>query len=413
MSGEMATPTRVLYVHPKAERAGSDVALLRLLRARDRDAVHALLTLPPHHPLEAELGAAADEVAPLRQSFPEGGVRPAAVAQALVSMVRTAHHVTALCRARDITVVHANTLLALGGILGARRAGRASIAHIREILTHRPLLFAALARLTGRLADAIICPSEASAIALPVAPGDRHKICVVPEGIPIPALNGGQRTAEDAGPARARDGDAVTVAVVGRVAPAKGQEVFVRMIPHVLARVGTIPVRFVVVGDALVPSHDAYCAGLARLAEDLGVGDALELWGERPHAARLMAAFDIVCLPSVRPESFGLTLVEAMASGVPVVASAAGGPREVVRDGETGYLVPPGDAGALAAAVARLATDPGLRRAMGAAGRRDVAARFDIRAHAAACTTLYRGLVGAGGPRAARRPSPPARRAGG
>jgi phosphatidylinositol alpha 1,6-mannosyltransferase len=71
-------------------------------------------------------------------------------------------------------------------------------------------------------------------------------------------------------------------------------------------------------------------------------------------------------------ETFGQTLQEASASGLPVVAPAAGGPLDLVDDGVTGFLVPPGDAGALAAAVAKLAADPGLRAAQGRAARQKV-----------------------------------------
>ena len=74
-------------------------------------------------------------------------------------------------------------------------------------------------------------------------------------------------------------------------------------------------------------------------------------------------------------ETFGQTLQEAAASGLPVVAPAAGGPLDLVEDGVTGYLVPPGDADAFPAAVARLATDPAARAAFGAAGRRKVLGR--------------------------------------
>jgi glycosyltransferase involved in cell wall biosynthesis len=369
----------VLYLHPKAERAGADVALLRLLQARDRARVRALLLLPPGHPLEAEFRDAADETAILPQAFPEGGITAAAVRRALGSATRAAGRVLTVCRSRPVTVVHANTLLAVGGLLGARRAGVPAVAHVREILTHRPALYRLLGRTTARLADVVLCPSEAAARALPVAARDRHKLRVVPEGVVLapPAVAGAPR--------------AVTVATVGRLAPGKGHESFVRAAAAVLAR--GIEARFVIVGDALVAPHREYRAALERLASSLGIAAALEFWGERPDAAALMSGFDVVCLPSVRAESFGLTAVEAMAAGKPVVATSVGGPAEVVVDGETGYLVPPGDVPALAGALAALTTDPGRRALMGEAGRRRAAARFDIRQHAAACERIYRDLA--------------------
>ena len=88
-----------------------------------------------------------------------------------------------------------------------------------------------------------------------------------------------------------------------------------------------------------------------------------------------------------------MVIVEAMASGKPVVASAHGGPTEIVRDGETGLLVPPNDPDALADALARLIADPALRRRMGAAGRRRAVKRYSFEAHLAAFIALYTSLV--------------------
>ena len=98
--------------------------------------------------------------------------------------------------------------------------------------------------------------------------------------------------------------------------------------------------------------------------------------GERrgDELAAIYASLDVF-VHSGPYETFGQTLQEAAASGLPVVAPAAGGPLDLVADGVTGYLVPPGDAGAFPAAVARLAADPAGRAAFGAAGCRKVLGR--------------------------------------
>jgi glycosyltransferase involved in cell wall biosynthesis len=93
------------------------------------------------------------------------------------------------------------------------------------------------------------------------------------------------------------------------------------------------------------------------------------------------AAADVLVLPSVLDsrndtEGLGVVLLEAMSYGVPVIASRIGGIPDIVGDGATGLLVPPGDAGALAAALERLAVDPSLRARLGSAGREHVRAQF-------------------------------------
>jgi len=121
-----------------------------------------------------------------------------------------------------------------------------------------------------------------------------------------------------------------------------------------------------------------YRADLERLAAACGVADRVLFLGDVAHAAMpaLLPAVDIVLGTSFVNETFGITLCEALACERPVIASDFGGFREVVRDGETGLLVPPQDAVALAAALAALLADPARRAAYGVAGRRDVAARF-------------------------------------
>ena len=144
---------------------------------------------------------------------------------------------------------------------------------------------------------------------------------------------------------------------MGRLAPEKHVEL--------LTGITALPgVRLVIVG-----------AGPAEAALREQMPDALFL-GERrgDELAAIYASLDMF-VHSGPYETFGQTLQEAAASGLPVVAPAAGGPLDLVEDGVTGYLVPPGDADAFPAAVARLAADPAARAAFGAAGRRKVFGR--------------------------------------
>jgi glycosyltransferase involved in cell wall biosynthesis len=136
--------------------------------------------------------------------------------------------------------------------------------------------------------------------------------------------------------------------VVGTLAPAKGQADAIRALAHLPGRTLRL------VG----PDQRGYADELRRLAGELGV--AFELTGFSAEPARELAQAE-VALTCARDEAFGRTTVEAMKLGVPVVAAASGGTLELVRDGETGILYPPGDVGALAAAVERAAPDLGER----------------------------------------------------
>ena len=149
----------------------------------------------------------------------------------------------------------------------------------------------------------------------------------------------------------------VLAGYVGRLAPEKRVEL--------LGQVATLPgVRLVVVG-----SGPAEAAARRAMPAAVFLG---QHQGEQ--LARIYASLDVF-VHSGPHETFGQTLQEAAASGLPVVAPAAGGPIDLVGDGVTGFLVPPGDPGALAGAVARLAADPGLRASQGRAARQRVLGR--------------------------------------
>jgi glycosyltransferase involved in cell wall biosynthesis len=149
-------------------------------------------------------------------------------------------------------------------------------------------------------------------------------------------------------------------------------------------------------GDA-APGAGDLARRLERLAGGLGVAERVRWLGFRPDVDDVWAAADVAVVPSTRPEPLGLVAMEAAAAGLPVVASAHGGVAELVRDGQTGLLVPPGDAGALATAVRLLADDADLSARMGEAGRQRVQEQFGKERMLAELQDLYDELAPAPG----------------
>jgi glycosyltransferase involved in cell wall biosynthesis len=176
-------------------------------------------------------------------------------------------------------------------------------------------------------------------------------------------------------------------------------QVLLTALPAVLAR--HPGARLVICGSGPMEPE------LRRMAAALGVEHAVELvgWLDGDGVAAQLAAAQIVVVPSMWPEAFGLTCLEALASGRAVVASAVGGLPDLVRDGETGLLVPPGDSIALAAAVNRLAADEQLRRRLGRAGRA-LAADYTMDRHVAAVLAAYRDALARAGRPGASPPEP-------
>jgi L-malate glycosyltransferase len=148
----------------------------------------------------------------------------------------------------------------------------------------------------------------------------------------------------------------------------------------------TRPAALMLVGDG--PER----ASVEKLAGSLGVADHVALLGEQLRMGPLFAQADLFVLPSEH-ESFGLAALEALASGVPVVATDVGGLPEVVRHAETGWLVPAHNPPALAAAILKLLADEPLRAAMGRAARMDALERFRPEPVVARVEALYRELL--------------------
>jgi glycosyltransferase involved in cell wall biosynthesis len=183
--------------------------------------------------------------------------------------------------------------------------------------------------------------------------------------------------------------DEFVVLMVGNLREWKGQHV-------VLDAVARLPgalqsrVRVLLAGEASAQDQ-SYVQRLRDQCEHLHRPANVQLLGSRPDVADLLTAADVMVHASIAPEPFGLVIVEAMAMGVPVVASDTGGPAEII-DAGSGLLVPAGDAAPLASALQRLAADPKLCRALGTGGQRR-AAVFSADRVAQAHAAIYRRLL--------------------
>jgi glycosyltransferase involved in cell wall biosynthesis len=236
----------------------------------------------------------------------------------------------------------------------------------------------ALVRVAAALADLFVCVSEDSA-RLTVRHGvAARRVVTIRNGIDLARF-------AYAGPAAG--GPAVTVA---RLSPEKG-------IDH-LVRAAALVVRQDPSFRLLVAGGGACLAALQELAGALGVGEQVRFLGQVRDIPGLLASAGLFVLPSLS-EGVSLTLLEAMARGLPVVTTRVGGNPEVVAEGETGLLVPAQDPATLAAAILELRRDPERGRRMGLAGRERVERHFDVRRMVVAYEALYRegnGRRGAG-----------------
>ena len=158
-------------------------------------------------------------------------------------------------------------------------------------------------------------------------------------------------------------GEAVVIVMVSRLEEWKGHQLLLKALGQLRDDPNWV---CWIAGGAQKPSEQRYLARLKTLADAVGVADRVRFMGQRSDVPAILRAADLFCQPNIKPEPFGLSLVEALAAGLPVVTTGIGGACEIV-DGTCGVLTPQGDVDALAAALRRVASDAGLRARLGAA----------------------------------------------
>ncbi|MGH6884955.1 MAG: glycosyltransferase family 4 protein [Geminicoccales bacterium] len=175
----------------------------------------------------------------------------------------------------------------------------------------------------------------------------------------------------------------------GNLVARKRPLAFVDAIAELRARAPDMPVAAPIFGH----DQEGLADAVRRRAEARGVAECVRLMGFRYPPEPWIAACDVLLVPAV-DEPFGRTLIEAMLLGTVVVAAASGGNLEAIRDGETGYLVPPDDAAAFAGQILRVVREPERCATVVAAARGDALSRFGLRQHAEAIMRVYDAMLG-------------------
>jgi glycosyltransferase involved in cell wall biosynthesis len=354
---------RVVIVSHCARLSGAELSLVRLLPTLVT-AADLVVVLAEDGPLVSRLRALGVEVVvlpldELARTVGRNQVRPGGlgIRTAWVTALYTAR-LARLLRGMRPDIVHTHSLKSdLYGALAARAVGIPVLWHVHDRISQDYLARPAvrLVRTLARSLPTVIMANSATTLEtlrLPSGGG-----LVVPYAVNLPAIGG-----------RSRSGDSpLRVGLMGRLSPWKGQDVFLEAFSEAF---GAGDERAVLIGGALFDEERDVEAGLRRLVVELGIEDRVEFRGFRPDIDEELLRLDVLVHASVIPEPFGQVVVEGMAAGLPVVAARAGGPTEIITDGRDGLLFAPGDAHALAKALARLAGDSALREQLGTAGRR-------------------------------------------
>lgn len=364
----------VLLLDHSAELGGGELSLFDYVRSTATNVKVVVFEQGPFVDLLKRFGIAVEV---LDAGAVLGVRRGNGIAKILSIAPSLTRSIVTLSRAmRRAPVVYANSQKALVvASLANAIVRRPLIWHLHDIMTAAH--FSATMRriaigLSNRFATHVIVNSQATARSYLEA-GGRLPFTMIHNGIdPAPFAGIDRATArkalvDDAGiPA-----SVPIVAVFGRLSSWKGQDVAINAI-------SSMPeVHLVLVGAALF-GDTGFETALHEQVRDRGLADRIHFLGFRNDIARLMSAVDIIVHASTAPEPFGRVIAEAMMAGTPVIASAAGGALEIVEDGVSGLLVPPGDPAALTVAIKRLVADPQQTTMIAQTAHTVVQARFSL-----------------------------------
>ncbi|MGH3794573.1 MAG: glycosyltransferase [Pseudonocardiaceae bacterium] len=383
---EPAGPVQLTVVLDLIAVGGAEVLLLHLLRGLDPAMVRPrVVCLREAGPLAAEFRAAGVPVDVLDAPGPH---RPGRLFSRMAQLIRYFRR-----HATDAVLVthHHRAALTLGRVAArlARVPANLVAAHDMDLTSvgKRCLPRHDVETLFLSSALLLLAPSQGRYLhreeGVGRFPWRRIREVVIPNGIPLAAVP----TADDRAQARTTLGlgqDDFVVGIVARLSAQKAHHVLFEAIARLTPRHPRL--RLVVVGEG------ARAAELVSLADELGIADRVHFTGVRRDVVGLLPGFDVTCLSSVH-EGAPIVVIESMAAGVPIVATDCGAVRDMVTDGDEGFLVPVGDAGALADRLARLAADPALRARQGALGRSRAERDHRIETTVEGFTSLLTGLV--------------------
>ena len=371
--GPQVVGTRILYVHGIEAIGGAERDLIALLKTLDRHKWEPHVVCPGTGPFREQLHAIA--VPTHAMSLP-----PWRKSLALFQRRSAVRRLGSLVDQLDPAMIHVNDIWWVPHTVRAiaRRTSNPVpiVAHVRQEIEPEKVRRYELDRV-----EAVIAISQQIEQSLIAGGVSVNHVRTVYSGIDLserPLTHDDQAIRRMIGVTN----EAVLIGTIANLFPRKGYEVMLRALPAIVRAVSTV--HYVIVGS---DDHD-YADRLKRLAHELNIADRVHIVGFQDPVQPFLVSLDLYVHPALM-EGFGIAVVEAMAMGKAVVATTTGGLPEVVAQGETGLLVPPGDAESLATTVVSLLLDGVRREQMGRNGRARVHERFSLDASVMNMEQLY------------------------
>jgi glycosyltransferase involved in cell wall biosynthesis len=387
-------PHTILYVHPSDEMYGADVILLNLVKGLDRNWYKPVVVLPDDVPSEGELSVALHhlniqvihlDLAILRRRY----FNAIGVVGYPWHLLRSALAIRRIIREQSIDIVHSNTCAVISGAIAASLTGRPHIWHIHEIIVRPRALFRLLSFIVPRLSDRVITVSEATRSHLILGDYLNRKSFVIHNGIDLTRFQPSEETRRKVRMEWNIKPNVILVGMVGRVSSWKGQDNFLKAATMVLEHYPQT--RFSLVGGT-AKGNERLLVNLRQKVSNLGLSDIVVVSDYRSDISSVLNALDIFILPSTQPDPFPTVVLEAMATGKPVIAPMQGGAVEMITNLVDGILVRPNDPSAIAKAIQYLIDNDTERLRLGKSAREHTLSRFSVKSFVDKWESLYRSI---------------------
>jgi len=366
--------TNILFVSHSSELAGAELMLLQTLEHTDKKRLKPICVLPGVGPFkdEADRIGLETEIVPMKWWLSERGK----VWKQPVSWlwnIKSIFTISRIIQDRNISLVFSNSAVAFSGALAARIKGIPHIWAVHEILHgKKPFLFflfgnRLLARIIYNLSSRIIVNSRATQQVFQ----QQAKVLVVHNGLEVKPLESFSRLAlrKELG----LEEDDIVLAVLGKIFKEKGQREVTLAMASLLEKYTSL--KLLVIGAV---HNRRYFNKLQRIIEKYSLEKAVIFTGFRKDVLKLLKAVDVLVVAS-SIESFGRSIIEAMAVGTPVLAVKSGGIKEIITEGKNGFLVESRDADSIRVGLDAILADPLKRSQASKEGILTVAERFSLK----------------------------------
>ncbi len=388
---------KILYVHPSNELYGADRSLLRLIKTLDRNRFDPIVAVANDIPYEGLLAHELSKENVPVYNFKLGVLRrrylnPLGIMKFSYHTLQTAVQLATFCRHHQVSLIHSNSSAVISGGLAATLAKIPHIWHVREIIQQPRLLNNFIANNISLFATHAIAVSNPVKDNLLLAqPKLKNKIHIIHNGIDVDKFSNIPASTRQATRTSWNITDnEIVIGMVGRVSSWKGQTFLLEAMKIIAPK--HPDARLVFVGGH-IPGEEWRLHELHQKVHEMGLTHQVHIQPFSSAIPAILAGFDIFVLPSIKPDPFPTVVLEAMAAGKAIVATAHGGPLEQLEPDISGHLVSHSNPQEMATKLSQLLLNQTMRQELGQMAQNRAKQQFTTETYTANVSQLYQQTI--------------------